>query len=133
MGLRKYFKEITTESLTVDGQSGIEPPQNVAGSRSIGSWEQNQTGKPLLVQATIGTASTNVTDGDFIQYSWHINNTESNEVIGRNGMSAGAADNNLNVSVLFIVPKTYHYKITQDGDQTGSAAIQEWWEQTIGI
>jgi hypothetical protein len=113
---------LTTNSLN---PAHIQQPKDVSGSRSLGTWEQNGSGKRLKVMVTVSQGS----NSDLAEAAVHINSTNTDNRVGLNrGVPAANGDSG-QAMVTFEVPAGYYYKVS---GKTGNG-ILEWREQVLGI
>jgi len=96
-----------------------QTPTDESANRSLGSWEQNTTGRDLFVSVrlNVGGASYNI--------SMSVNDSQSDKLV--DGAHSDASDDS-QVSVQAIVPSNHYYRV-REGDSNGS--INSWYEYTL--
>jgi len=98
------YDSVTTDDLTVNGQNGVEEPQDVTSSRAVGTWQTNTTGNPIMVYVRVSVPKGNHADGDVLTIDGDINSSQT--INGAAGAVSAQGDgaNRLFVSTRMLVP-----------------------------
>jgi hypothetical protein len=113
------------EVRTGDVEFPVEGYQEVTGSRSLNTWYQNTTGKPLKV--TILVAADNSSSAFRIDSLADVNSSQNNNTVSYFRVAYDAGEVGRATHTL-LVPDQHYYQLRSFGDES----INTWNEQEVG-
>jgi len=123
---------LKTDNLTTNGQSGVELPQDVTSSRSLGTWETNNTGNAIFVMIQLNVKDQDTDVNDRLRVATDVNSSQTaNPVVDTQIQTSDGS--RIDLTVTAMVPDGAEYRARIVKDDSNNASLGLWHEQKIGV